>query len=140
MTGLLKDLSYAFRQLIKNTVFTAAVVITLGPSIGANTAIFSVVHTVLLAPLPYRDADRLMMIWGGSPSRGDQQFPVSAGDFTDWKQRNDVFEDIAPSYDDEVTLTGAGEPKLFLQSCSFALEPWLSYSPRSGFMESWPSP
>lgn len=114
MSGLLKDLRYAFRQLTKNTVFTAVVVTTLGLGIGANTAIFSVVHTVLLAPLPYRDVDRLMMIWGRNPSRGDQQFPVSAGDFTNWKQKNDVFDDIAPSYDDEVTLTGAGEPKLVL--------------------------
>ena len=114
MSGLLKDLRYAFRQLTKNTVFTIVVVTTLALGIGANTAIFSVVHTVLRAPLPYRDADHLMMIWGRNPSRGDQQFPVSAGDFTDWKQKNDVFEDIAPSYDNEVTLTGAGEPKLVL--------------------------
>jgi predicted permease len=120
MSGLLKDLRYALRQLTKNTVFTVVVVTTLALGIGANTAIFSVVHTVLLAPLPYRDVDRLMTIWGRNPSRGDQQFPVSAGDFTDWKQKNDVFEDIASSYDKEVTLTGSGDPKLVL---GYAISP-----------------
>jgi predicted permease len=120
MGGLLKDLRYALRQLTKNSVFTAVVVTTLALGIGANTAIFSVVHTVLLAPLPYRDVDRLMTIWGRNPSRGAQQFPVSAGDFTDWKQKNDVFEDIASSYDNEVTLTGSGDPKLVL---GYAISP-----------------
>src|SRR5437899_6870032 len=120
MNGLLQDLRYALRQLRKNPVFTIVVVITLALGIGANTAIFSVVHAVLLAPLPYRDVDRLMMIWGGNPSRGDQRFPISAGDFTDWKQKNDVFEDIAASYDNEVTLTGAAEPKLVL---GYAISP-----------------
>jgi len=133
MTGLLQDVRYALRQLRKNPVFTIVVVITLALGIGANTAIFSVVHTVLLAPLPYRDVDRLMMIWGSNPSRGDRQFPVSAGDFTDWKQKNDVFEDIAASYDNEVTLTGAAEPKLVL---GYAISPSyfriLDVAPRMG--------
>ena len=120
MNGLIQDLRYALRQLRKNPGFTVVVVATLGLGIGANTAIFSVVHTVLLAPLPYRDVDRLTMIWGRNLARGDQQFPVSAGDFTDWKQKNDVFESIAPSYDNEVTLTGAGEPKLVL---GYAISP-----------------
>jgi putative ABC transport system permease protein len=120
MTGFVQDVRYALRQLRKNPVFTMVVVITLGLGIGANTAIFSVVHMVLLAPLPYRDVDRLTMIWGRNPSRGDQQFPISAGDFTDWKQKNDAFEDIAASYDNEVTLTGVGEPKLVL---GYAISP-----------------
>jgi predicted permease len=114
MSGLLQDLRYALRQLRKNPGFTAVVVATLGLGLGANTAIFSVVNTVLLAPVPYRDVDRLMMIWGRNPARGDQQFPISAGNFTDWKNKNDVFEDVAASYDNEVTLTNAGEPKLVL--------------------------
>jgi predicted permease len=120
MNGLIQDIRYALRQLRKSPGFTVVVVVTLGLGIGANTAIFSVVHTVLLAPLPYRDVDRLTMIWGRNLARGDQQFPVSAGDFTDWKQKNDVFESIAPSYDNEVTLTGAGEPKLVL---GYAISP-----------------
>jgi len=114
MRNLFRDLRYGMRQLRKDVVFTAVAVITLALAIGANTAIFSVVHTVLLTPLPYPHADRLMMIWGRNPSRGDHKFPISAGDFNDWKRRNDVFEDVGASFDNEVTLTGTGEPKLIL--------------------------
>lgn len=114
MTGLFQDIRYSLRQLRKDPVFTGVAVITLALAVGATTAIFSVVQTVLLAPLPYQDVDRLAMIWGRNPGRGDLQFPLSAGDFTDWKQKNQVFEDIAPSFDDEVTLTGSGDPKMIL--------------------------
>ena len=114
MTGLLQDMRYALRQLRKSPAFTAVAVITLALAVGANTAIFSVVHVVLLQSLPFRQIDRLVMVWGRNPSRGDMQFPISAGDFTDWRQKNDVFEDIAPSFDDEVTLTGSGDPRLLL--------------------------
>src|SRR5260370_18002635 len=112
MNGIFQDLRYALRQPRKSPVVTIVTVITLALGIGANTAIFSVVHTVLLAHLPYRDVDRLMMIWGSNPSRGDRQSPISAGDFTDWKQKNDVFEDIAASYDNQITLTAVAQPKL----------------------------
>jgi len=114
VTGVLQDVRYALRQLRKSPGFATVVVITLALGIGATTAIFSVVNTVLLAPLPYRDVDRLAMIWGSNPSKGDLQFPISSGDFTDWKQKNDAFEDIAASYDDEMTLTGTAEPKMVL--------------------------
>src|SRR5215469_16390736 len=114
MSGLVQDFRYGARQLRKHGIFTAVAVLTFALAIGANTAIFSVVRTVLLAPLPYADADRLMMIWGRNASRGDREFPVSAGDYTDWKQKNDAFEDVAASFDNEVTLTGAGDPKLVI--------------------------
>jgi len=114
MDGLAQDLRYALRQLRKDPVFAAVAVVTLALAVGANTAIFSVVQTVLLAPLPYQQVDRLAMIWGRNPSRGDMEAPISPGDFTEWKQKNQVFEDIAPSYDDQVTLSGVGEPKLLL--------------------------
>jgi predicted permease len=114
MNGLTQDLRYAVRQLRKNPVFTVVAVGTLALAIGANTAIFSLVHTVLLTRLPYPQVDRLMMIWGRNQSRGDNQFPITGGEFTEWKQKTDVFEDIAASYDDEATLTGAGEPRLVL--------------------------
>jgi predicted permease len=114
MTGLGQDFRYALRQLRRNRAFAAVAAITLALAVGANTAIFSVVNTVLLAPLPYRQVDRLMMIWERNPSRGEQAFPISAGDFTSWKQENDVFEDIAASYDNEVTLTGSGDPKMVI--------------------------
>jgi len=73
MTGVAQDFRYALRQLRKNPGFTAVAVITLVLAVGANTAIFSVVQTVLLAPLPYRQVDRLAMIWGRNASRGEMQ-------------------------------------------------------------------
>ena len=114
MRDLLQDVRFASRQLRKNKTFPAIAVTTLALGVGASTAIFSVVNEVLLAPLPYKQVDRLAMIWGRNASRGDLQFPISPGDFTDWKQRNDAFEDIAASYDKEATLTGVGEPKMVL--------------------------
>jgi putative ABC transport system permease protein len=114
VNALVQDLRYALRQASKSPGFATVTVVTLALAIGANTAIFSVVHVVLLAPLPYPQADRLTMIWGRNPARGDQRSPISAGDFSDWKQKNDIFEDVAASYDNAVTLTGAGEPKLVL--------------------------
>ena len=114
MRDLLQDARFATRQLRKNKTFTVIAVTTLALAVGASTAIFSVVNAVLLAPLPYKEVDRLAMIWGRNPSRGDLQFPISPGDFTDWKQRNDAFEDIAASYDNAVTLTGVGEPKMVI--------------------------
>lgn len=114
MTGLAQDFRYALRQLRRSPAFAAVAAITLALAIGANTAIFSVVNAVLLAPLPYRQVDRLMMIWEANRTRGERAFPISPGDFTSWKQENDVFEDIAASYDNEVTLTGSGDPKLVI--------------------------
>ena len=114
MNGLFQDVRYALRQLRKSPGFTAVAVTTLALGIGANTANFSVVNTVLLAHLPYREVDRLAMIWGSNPARGDELNAISAGDFNDWKNKNDVFEDVSASYNNAVTLTGSGEPKLVL--------------------------
>ena len=114
MNGLIQDFRYALRQMRKSPLFTAVGVITLALAIGANTAIFSVVHQVLLQPLPYPHSERLAMLWSSNPSRGDQSLPISPGDFADWKSKNEVFEDIAASYDNQVTLTGRGDPRLLL--------------------------
>ncbi len=110
MGTLLQDLRYGLRMLAKNPGFTAVAVVTLALGIGANTAIFSVVNTVLLRPLPYRDADRLMMVWGYNRTRGFNTEQVSALDFADWHSQNHVFESMGASTDAAYTLTGAGDP------------------------------
>ena len=95
MSVLAQDLRLSLRQLRKNPGFSAVVVLTLALGIGANTAIFSVVNAVLLKPLPYQDANRLVMIWQQNPHRGWFQNNVSGANFLDWKTQNHVFTDIA---------------------------------------------
>ncbi|MGH9821830.1 MAG: ADOP family duplicated permease [Blastocatellia bacterium] len=108
---IFQDLRFGARMILKNPLFTAAVVVTLTLGIGATTAIFSVVNTVLLAPLPFKDADRLVMVWATSVRRtGGEVVPVTPADFQDWKARNHVFDEMAGSTDWSYTLTGAGEP------------------------------
>ena len=91
MTGLFHNLRYGLRILLKTPGFTAVAVITLALGIGANTAIFSVVYTTLLAPMPYPNPDQLVMIWSKVQ---DGRNVISAGDFLDWKRQNSVFQDL----------------------------------------------
>ena len=93
METLLKDLRYGFRGLLKHPGFTAIVIITLGLGIGASTSIFSVVNSVVLRRLPYKQADRIVAIqeWNTAGKRGQ----VTAANFYDWRQQNTVFEHLA---------------------------------------------
>ncbi|HEV2381040.1 MAG TPA: ABC transporter permease [Terriglobia bacterium] len=110
METLAQDVRYALRQLRRSPGFAAVAIVTLALGIGANTAIFSVVNTVLLRPLPYRDADRLVMVWGTDRPRGFDTDQVSPPDLRDWQSQNHVFESMAGSTDVMYTLTGAGDP------------------------------
>jgi len=89
------DLKYAVRVLRKNPGFAAVAVLTLALGIGASTAVFSVVHGVLLRPLPFRDPDRLMMVWEKWERRGDDRVVVSYQNFRDWKNQSRSFEHLA---------------------------------------------
>lgn len=111
---LCQDVSFGLRILWKKPGYTAIAVLTLALGIGATTAIFSVVKAVLLASLPYKNADRIVAVWTLNPARGDKPLPSSPGDFAVWKQKSGVFEDLAPSYDDEETLTGQGAPQFLV--------------------------
>jgi putative ABC transport system permease protein len=93
----MNDLKFAFRQLLKNPGFTAVAVLTLALGIGANTAIFSVIHGVLLKPLPYPEPDQLVTLWERSPQRGIEQERVSGPNYLDWRAQNTVFTDMAVS-------------------------------------------
>jgi predicted permease len=110
---LWQDIRFGMRMLMKNPGFTITAVLTLALGIGANTAIFSVVKAVLMAPLPYKDPSRIVAVWTASPARGNQPLPSSPGDFATWK-KSGIFEDLAPSYDDEKTLTGQGSPQFLI--------------------------
>ena len=111
---LANDLRFGLRQLVKSPAFALTAILTLALGIGATTAIFSVVKAVLMAPLPYKDPGRIVAVWTANAAQGGQALPSSAGDFAIWKQRSGVFEDLAPSYDNEQTLTGQGTPQLLI--------------------------
>src|SRR4029078_12445605 len=93
METLFKDLRYGFRGLVKHPGFTAIVILTLGLGIGASTAIFSLVNSVVLRRLPYKEPDRIVAIQALSPEGTRVQ--VTAADFYDWRQQNSVFEHLA---------------------------------------------
>jgi putative ABC transport system permease protein len=105
---LKQDLRFALRALRRNPGFTAVVVLTLALGIGANTAIFSVIDTVLLQPLPYREPEQLVMLWETRP--GSDRPLVSFKNFEDWRQRQRSFADIAAYYPfASFTMTGRGD-------------------------------
>src|SRR4030095_4910849 len=88
------DLRYAIRQLSKNPGFTAAALLTLALGIGANTAVFSVVDSVLLRPLPYTDPDRLVMLFNARPQLGIVRGNASMADYLDWKRGSRSFQSL----------------------------------------------
>ena len=112
MRTLFQDIRYGLRMMAKNPGFTFFVVAVLALGIAANTAIFSIADAVLVRPLPYRQADRLVMVWEDASSYGFPRDTPAAGNFADWKARNQVFEDMAASsYSGSFNLTGEGNPE-----------------------------
>jgi predicted permease len=111
MSGMWQDWRYAWRLLRKDPWFTLVGAITLALGIGANGAIFSVVHAVLLRPLPYANPNDLVMIWESRPREGVYDNVVSPADFLDWRARQQVFDGIAAQWTTPVNLTGSGEPE-----------------------------
>ncbi|MFZ0734077.1 MAG: ABC transporter permease [Candidatus Sulfotelmatobacter sp.] len=106
MDGLLQDLRYALRQMLKSPGFTVVAVVTLALGIGANTAIFSVVNAVLLRPLPYPNAGQLVMLWEQNPHRGWFENIISGENFLDWQKQNHVFAGMAAFESDSFNVTG----------------------------------
>jgi predicted permease len=106
---LVQDASYALRQLRKSPGFTLAAVITLALGIGANTAIFSVVRGVVLAPLPYPQPDRLVAVWESRPTVN--RLGISYPDFLDWQSSARSFEKIAALSWHDYNLTAPGIPE-----------------------------
>jgi putative ABC transport system permease protein len=108
MRSLISNFRYSLRMLRKNPGLTAAVVATLMLGIGATTAIYTVVYAVLLAPLPYPDANQLVMVWS---KVGGQNNGISAGDFLDWKQQNKSFQQLAAWTDGSFNLATQDQPE-----------------------------
>ncbi|HVF58076.1 MAG TPA: ABC transporter permease [Pyrinomonadaceae bacterium] len=110
LEALLQDIRYGVRVLTKHKGFTFVAVLTLALGIGANTAIFSVVNELLLRPLPYRDADRVVMLWEVTQS-GRRQNTTSRANFRGWREQSTTFESMAAFSDQRLNLTGDGEPE-----------------------------
>src|SRR5437870_9008525 len=106
MNTLMQDLRYGLRTLLKHPGFTVVVVLTLALGIGANSAIFSVVNAVLLRRLPVKDPDRLVVVWKNNLPQGVKQMEVSALDFIDFRDQNQVFADLAATLVVSFTFTG----------------------------------
>jgi len=111
MQTLWQDLRYGARMLLKKPGFTIVAVITLALGIGANTAIFSVVNSLLLRPLPYRDSGRLAIIWTHSPGANVAQDWPSPGQFSAIKSQTGVFEELALAQGTNVNLLGPTAPE-----------------------------
>jgi putative ABC transport system permease protein len=105
-----QDIRYGVRMLAKHKAFTTIAVITLALGIGANTAIFSVVNELLLRPLPYRDAERIVMLWEVTPE-GRHQNTTSRTNFRGWRDQSTSYEAMAAFSDQRLNLTGDGEPE-----------------------------
>ena len=109
--NIVRDVTYSLRVLLKNYAFTIVVVLTLALGIGANTAIFSFANGILLRPLPYPQADRLVVVDETALRQGMTSMSVSYPNFLDWREQNTVFEGIATHFGtNRFALSGAGEP------------------------------
>jgi predicted permease len=128
-----QDLRYGLRMLVKNPGFTAVAIIALALGIGANTAIFSVVNTVLLRPLPYKDPERLMMVFEDSRAHGFPRDVPTAANYIDWRDQNQVFESMAAIAGASFNLTGVGDPERIAgYRVSASLFPMLGVSAQLG--------
>src|SRR5215469_14683634 len=108
MENLVQDIRFGLRVLRKNPGFATVSVLVLAVGIGANTAIFSVVNAVLLQPLPYPDAQRIVVVEGLA---GDRHIPLSYPELMGWRDQKDIFENVAAFTNSGFGLTGAGEPE-----------------------------
>ena len=111
MSTLIQDLRYGVRILLKQPGFTLVAVITLALGIGANTAIFSLVNSILLRPLPFRDPDRIVRLIQASPKLGLPTWGVSQAGYAAYREQNRSFESIAIYTTTATNLTGTGEPE-----------------------------
>ena len=113
MDTLWQDIRYAARLLTKNPGFAAVALLTLALGIGANTAIFSVVHGILFQALPWQDAGSLVMVWEQMPARDNNENVTSPANYLSWREQNTVFEELSAMYSTGATLNaGQGAERI----------------------------
>ncbi len=106
---MLNDFRYGIRNLAKHPGFCATVIVVLALGIGANSAIFSVVNGVLLRPLPYRNSDRLVMIWGNFLKLNIERLSAKSAEYEDYRAQGQIFEQVAAFENVSLNLTGAAQ-------------------------------
>src|SRR5438309_2587550 len=112
MSTLLQDIRYGFRMLVKHKGFSLIAIAVLAIGIGANTAIFSLVNGILLRPLSYPEADRIVSFEARNPAQGITQSNVSFPDFVDWSKQSDLFAESAGFWSGNGNFGGDGvEPE-----------------------------
>ena len=107
------DLRHGFRLFRRQPGFVAAVVAVLALGIGSATAVFALVDALLVRPVPYPEAERLMTLWESSPSAGESKDDVAPGDFIDWHERSRSFESMAAAIPFSYDYTGGTVPEVF---------------------------
>ena len=122
MELLLQDIRYAGRALLRSPAFTIAAVLTIALGVGANTAVFSVVNTVLLHELPYRDPSQLALLWEHNLSSKELHNSVSPANYLAWRDASHSFEGMAAWIDTPGSLTGAGDEPMSLQARHISAE------------------
>src|ERR1041385_6864672 len=111
LESLLQDLRYGWRMLWRRPGFTLVAFLTLALGIGATTAIFSVVRSVLLRPLPFREPDRLVRIFFNTPGAGSRDVLFSVPELDDLRNRAGVFEEVSAANPNSINLTGGTHPE-----------------------------
>jgi len=111
MINVASDMKHSFRVLLRTPLFTICTIAALAIGIGSTTALFSVVHALLLKPLPYANAESLVVIWEHNLPRDRARNVVSPANFLAWKERSRSFQGMAAFTQSRVTLTGNGEPQ-----------------------------
>ena len=148
--AIVRDIRYALRQFRRSRASRPIAIATLALGIGANTAMFSAVDAVLIRPLPYADADRLVMIWDDLEPDRLREVLFHAPEWPEWRRHNTVFTDIAATQPGDATLSGDGEPgrtagpqghRQFLDACSAHSRCSGASSPKTKTREAcgWPS-
>ena len=133
METFIQDLKFAFRRFVKQPGFTLIALFTLALGIGANTTIFSVVNSIVLKPLPYREPDRLAMVWMDNSRINVKEDWHSYPNYVDYRDNSQTFEDIAIFNNRSLNLTGDGEPERVVGAWGSAnLFPLLGVEPLLG--------
>ena len=133
MTDLMRDVRHATRRLVRTPMFTLATLLTLALGIGANVAIFSIVNTVLLKPLPFHEADRLVGLWQTAPGVDIDDLNASLADYITYREESRTLADVALWNRSAVTVTGLAQPeRVDSLSATHRLLPLLGVQPAIG--------